>query len=249
MSEILTLIRERRSVRGPFDPERPVSMSDLTQILEAARWSPTAHNMQNFEILVIDDRDVLARLAGISSPASEVFIRENFDQLSFSEEELRRKKVGILGTMFPEAWRTPGADFGEVARESGPSALRDTIKDSPTVLVVTYDTRKRAPASEGDVLGFISLGCAMENMWLVAQSLGIGCQIMSVFSGNAVEAQVKQILDIPEHMKIAFAARLGYSVSGTYEYVRVRRDVKDLAHHNRYGARLDSVGVEPDSHR
>jgi len=71
-------------------------MSDLTQILEAARWSPTAHNMQNFEILVIDDRDVLARLAGISSPASEVFIRENFDQLSFSEEELRRKKVGIL---------------------------------------------------------------------------------------------------------------------------------------------------------
>jgi len=37
----------------------------------------------------------------------------------------------------------------------------------------------------------------MENMWLVAQSLGIGCQIMSVFSGNAVEAQVKQILDIP----------------------------------------------------
>lgn len=33
---------------------------------------------------------------------------------------------------------------------------------------------------------------------------------MSVFSGNAVEAQVRPILDIPEHLKIAFAARLGY---------------------------------------
>ena len=239
MSEILTLIGERRSVRGPFDPERPVSMSDLTQILAAARWSPTAHNMQNFEILVIDDRNVLARLADISSPASEVFIRENFDQLSFSEEELRRKKVGILGTMFPAAWTTPGADFGEGARESGPSALGDTIKGSPTVLVVTYDARKRAPASEGDVLGFIGLGCAMENMWLVAQSLSIGCQIMSVFSGNAVEAQVKQILDIPERMKIAFAARMGYPVATAFKYVRVRRDVADFAHHNRYGARLD----------
>ena len=249
MSEILTLIGQRRSVRGPFDPERPVSMSDLAQILEAARWSPTAHNMQNFEILVIDDRDVLARLADISSPASEVFIRENFDQLSFSEEELRQKKVGILGTIFPAAWTTPGADFGEVARQSEPSALADTIKDSPTVLVVTYDARKRAPASDGDVLGFISLGCAMENMWLVAQSLGVGCQIMSVFSGKAVEAQVKQILDIPEHLKIAFAARLGYPVATAFKYVRVRRDVSDFAHHNRFGNKLNVLDGAPDSHR
>jgi nitroreductase len=30
--------------------------------LEAARWSPTAQNMQNFEILVIDAKDVLAEL-------------------------------------------------------------------------------------------------------------------------------------------------------------------------------------------
>ena len=152
MSDILTLVQERRSVRGPFDPERPISMSDLRQILEAARWSPTAHNMQNFEILVIDAKEVLAKLGDISSPASKVFIRENYAQLASSEEELLQKKVGILGTMFPAAWKTPGANFEEVARESGPSFLKDTIKDSPTVLIVTYDARKRAPASEGDVL-------------------------------------------------------------------------------------------------
>jgi nitroreductase len=224
-------------------------MSDLRQILEAARWSPTAHNMQNFEILVVDAREVLAELGGISSPPSEVFIRENYAQLAFSEEELLAKKVGILGTMFPAAWRTPGAKFDEVARESGPSFLRDTIKDSPTVLIVTYDARKRAPASEGDVLGFISLGCAMENMWLVAQSLGIGCQIMSVFSGKAVEEQVKQILEIPDCMRIGFAARLGYAASSTLKYVRVRRDVADFAHHNRFGVKLNVFDGAPDSQR
>ena len=249
MSDILTLMRDRRSMRGPFDPERPISMSDLRLILEAARWSPTAHNMQNFEILVIDAPEVLARLGDISSPASEVFIRENYDLLSFSEEELLQKKVGVLGTMFPAAWRTPGAKFDEVARESGPSSLRDTINDSPTVLIVAYDARKRAPASEGDVLGFISLGCAMENMWLMAQSLGIGCQIMSAFSGNAVEPQVKRILDIPAHMKIGFAARLGYPVSAAFKYVRVRRDVIDIAHHNRFGARLDPGDAAPNAPR
>jgi nitroreductase len=240
MPDIVLLMQERRSQRGPFDPERPIATSDLKQILEAARWAPTAHNMQNFEVLVIDDKELLARVGQIESPASEVFIRENFEQLSFSEDELRRKKVGILGAQFPESWRTPGADFRAVARESGPSYLRDTMKGSPTVLVVIYDPRKRAPASEGDVLGFMSLGCAMQNMWLAAQSLGIGAQIMSVFGGEHVEKDLKALLAIPAHMKIAFAFRLGYSTAEGYGYVRVRRDAQDFAHHNRFGSRLDA---------
>ena len=51
MPEILKLIQERQSTRGPFDMKRPVSKQDLRQILEAGRWAPTAHNMQNFEIM------------------------------------------------------------------------------------------------------------------------------------------------------------------------------------------------------
>jgi nitroreductase len=236
MSDLWSLIRERRSVRAPFDPDRPISTSDLGQILEAARWSPTAHNMQNFEVIVVDDRSILAELEAVSSPVSETFIRENFAQLSFSEEELRRKKVGILAAGFPAAWTAPGADFARVARESGPSYLRDTIRSSPTLLVVAYDARKRAPASEGDVLGFLSLGCLMENMWLAAQSLGVACQIMSAFSGDAVEPQVKRILGIPGPMRIAFAMRLGYPPGRPFGPVRVRREVADFAYRNRYGA-------------
>jgi nitroreductase len=238
MSDILTLIKERRSVRAPFDPAHPVAIQDVQQILEAARWSPTAHNMQNFEIVIVDDKELLKKLSEIKSPPSEVFIRENFEQLSFSEEELLKKKVGILGSMFPPAWRIPGADFAEVARNSEPSFLKDTMKGCPLVMIVTYDARKRAPASEGDVLGLMSLGCAMENMWLMAQSLGIGLQIMSVFSGTVVEKEVKELLDIPEYMKIAFASRLGYSIPTGFKYVRVRRDVEDCAHHNKFGTKL-----------
>lgn len=240
MPDILTVIQGRRSVRAPFDPERPVAPQDVQQILEAARWAPTAHNMQNFEVLVVDDKDVLARLGDVKSPASAVFIRENFEQLAFSEEELIQKKVGIMGTMFPPAWTTPGADFDKVARESEPSYLKNTMRGCPPVLVVCYDARKRAPASEGDFLGIMSLGCVMENMWLMAQSLGIGFQIMSVFSGNLVEKEVKQILGILDTMQIAFASRLGYPIPTGFKYLRVRRNLEDFAHHNRFGARLSS---------
>jgi hypothetical protein len=64
--------------------------------------------MQNFEIVVVDDRKVLDVLANIETEASQVFVEENYDHLSFSEEELARKKVGLLATMFPPSWSTRG---------------------------------------------------------------------------------------------------------------------------------------------
>ena len=36
--------------------------------------------------------------------------------------------------------------------------------------------RKRAPASEGDALGIMSLGCVMQNMWLMAESWASACR-------------------------------------------------------------------------
>ncbi|MGB8781311.1 MAG: nitroreductase family protein [Candidatus Bathyarchaeia archaeon] len=234
MPDVLKIIQQRRSSRVPFNPNHPVSNKNLRQILEAARWAPTAHNMQNFEILVVDDKEVLEKIGKIKSRVSEAFIRENYQQLSFSEEELLQKKVGILGTNFPPDWRDP-AKLDKAVRKSAPSPLNQRIRGSPLLLIVIYDSRKRAPASEGDVLGFISLGCVMENMWLVAQLFGISVHILSVFSGDVVEKEVKRILNIPESMKIAFAMRLGYPVSRPAKHLRVRRDVEMLTHHNGFG--------------
>ena len=234
MSEILKVIQDRHSSRVPFDQGHAPSKHELMQILEAARWAPTAHNMQNFEIVVVDDKKQLEELGNIESKISEDFLRENYQQLSFSEEELLQKKVGILGTMFPPSWRTPG-DWGKVARESEPFSLDQIINGSPMLLIVTYDTRKRAPASENDALGFMSLGCVMENMWLMAEELGIDFQILSVFGGDSVEQGVKKILEIPEYLRIAYAVRLGYPISEPPKLLRVRRDIEGFAHYNRFG--------------
>ncbi|HUK85086.1 MAG TPA: nitroreductase family protein [Candidatus Acidoferrum sp.] len=233
MNEILKIIRERQSARVPFDPNRPISKDELKQIFEAARWTPTAHNMQNFDVIIIDDKAVLERIGKIKSRISEEFLRENFDQLSFSKEELLKKKTGILAAMFPPDWGDP-KKIAEVAQKTEPMPLTQSIRGSTTLLIVTYDSTKRAPASRGDILGFLSLGCLMENIWLMAQSLGIGLQILSTFSAPPVETEIKKLLGIPEHMKIAYTCRLGYP-AGTSKYLRVRRDIEDFTHNNRYG--------------
>ena len=234
MDDLLRIIRDRHSTRAPFNPRKPVPKGDVRTIIEAGRWAPTAHNMQNFEVIVIDDDKVLERLGNVTTYPSPEFIRENFEQLSMSEGELRRKKVGILGLGFPPAWRDR-TKLEAAIQDRTSGILSETIKGSPTILIVVHDTRKRAPASEGDVLGILSLGCVMENMWLMAQELGIGFQIMSIFSGPAQE-EIKRILKIPRHMAVTFAIRLGY-LAVESDYLRVRRDIESFTFLNEYGKR------------
>ena len=233
MNEVQRIIQERQSARVPFDANRKVSKQDLREILDAGRWAPTAHNMQNYSIIVVDDKEVLNVIGNTKSRISEEFLRENYEQLSFSKEELVKKKTGILGAMFPPAWVDP-SKMAEAARKSEPMPLTQSIRGSPCLIIVVYDPQKRAPASEGDVFGFMSLGCVMENMWLMAQSLGISLQILSTFAAPVVEKQVKQVLGIPETLKIAYTCRLGYP-QGSTKYLRVRREIEDFTHYNKFG--------------
>jgi len=202
-------------------------------MLDAARWAPTAHNMQNFEIIAVDEEERLAEIFAIHLPPTETFVRENYHQLSLSEAELLRRKTGLLASMFPESWQEP-----EAAQDDHAAALHTfvgrTIQHCPLLMVVVHDSRLRAPASEGDLLGFMSLGCVMQNLWLMAESLGISMQVLSSFGDNAVDSRIRRILAIPEHMKIAFAARLGYPDTRPERYLRVRRKIQDFAHRNRY---------------
>jgi nitroreductase len=236
VTQISEVIRKRHSERVPFDPERHPAEGDLRAILEAARWAPTAHNMQNFEIIVVDDKATLAAIGRVHGGTSEDFIRENYAQLSFSEEELTRKGTGLIATMFPPSWRAPDGR-SEEATDVEHGFLDATMRSCPVVVIVAYDTRKRAPASTGDFLGIMSLGCVMQNMWLTAEELGIGMQIMSVFSAQHVEAELREILSIPDHIDIAFACRLGYPSVGPGRYLRVRREIQRFTHHNTFVAR------------
>ena len=232
MNDTIRTINNRHSTRGPFEPNHTIPNKDLQAILDAARWSPTAHNMQNFEIILVNDPSILEQLAAIKAPITQTFITENYQQLSFSEDELQRKKTGILGTMFPDYMRNP--KIKPTTEEHNESFQGSLVTKNPVFLVVLYDPKRRAPASEGDFLGIISLGCIMENMWLAATSLGITCHIISSFNDDPAATQTKKILKIPAQLSIAFTMRLGYT-KGPQRSLRVRRDIKDFTYHNHYG--------------
>ena len=238
MNDILNLIKARRSVRGPFDPLHPIDPENLKKILEAGRWAPTAHNMQNYEILVVDGPEVLESLGNLTAPISETFLRENLALLSFSEQELRQRKVGLLASDFPPDW-TDSSKFDEVVRNGYSIPLKYTIAGSPLLLIVTYDPNKRAPDSEGDVLGLVSLGCLMANMWLMANSLGISVRIMSDLGDIKVTDEVKRTLGVHDRLRIVYGLRLGYPKTDPPEGPRVRRELGDFVHRNEYRNRFE----------
>jgi nitroreductase len=210
----------------------------LSILLEAARWAPTAHNMQNFEILVVDDPAMLASLGSVRRNVSDVFLRENYRQLSFSEEELRRRKTGVLASTFPPSWQRPDADIISMK----PDFLRDSLQGAQTLLLVLYDPEIRAPGSEGDFLGIMSLGCVMQNLWLAAQSLGISMQILSAFGAAPVQHELRPILRIPETRSVAFACRLGSPRLPTVLPLRVRRELPDFVFRNGWGDPIRLAG-------
>lgn len=210
------------------------------RLLEAARWAPTAHNMQNFELLIVDDPMTLARIGALRSSPSETFLRENYRQLRRDERELRERRTGLLAELFPPSWQAADAKAHD-RLDPQHSFLGRSLQGSPTLLLVTYDARTRAPASEGDVLGMMSLGCVLQNIWLTATALGIAVQVLSMMSSAEVEPPLQQILQIPAYMKIGFACRLGYPATLVGRYLRVRREVEQFTHYNRY-ASADSGG-------
>lgn len=235
MNDLLKIIEKRQSDRVPFDPGHPVSKRDLQKILKAGRWAPTANNMQNFEIIVVDDKNIIKSIENIEFPASLTFIKENYRQLSFSVEELKRKKTGVLGTMFPPAWRKENITEKNIISEQNKNVnSHNQMMPTPLLLLVVYDPARRAPASEGDFLGIMSLGCMMENMWLMANSLGISFHVVSSLSGEHAENEIKKMLSIPWNLKIAISFRLGHPIHNP-RYIRVRREVKDFCHHNKFG--------------
>lgn len=238
MQQTLKLILDRYSERGAFDAKRPVAKTDLRMILEAARWAPTPNNMQNFEIVVVDDKQQLEEIGKIPAYMSEDFLRENYVEIAFTEEELRIRKRGMLASMFPAAWTDPQAwDEGSDARFQL-TFLGRAVQENPLLLVVLYDSSRRAPGSERDILGHMGLGCVMENMWLMTEALGIGFRVLTVFSDSPVEREVKKVLHAPARMKVGFACALGYPVQpASSPHLRVRRDLEDFVHYNEFGCR------------
>ena len=181
MPDIVNLMKNRRSIRKYS--ARKVSRKILNEILEAARWAPSAHNSQPWRFTILNKTE--------------------------------EKKV--LAEDMAKAWITDLVKSQIPLEHAMESAKLSTERftRAPTLIIVGVtrtDIPKHISASGNRVerdLAIQSLGAAIQNMLLVAHSLGLGA---CWFCAPAFcKTEVRKALHLPDEFEPQALITFGYA--------------------------------------
>lgn len=158
--DILDVIRDRRSVRR-FSPQ-PIRDKDLRKMIDAARWAPNGSQAQPWRFIIIQDRDMLARMgkmvnAKIDELPISPSIRDGWRQSSVFFA-YAPTTVAVLYRKIPELY--PESDINWIIEKKGCSYNE------------AHDFMGRVE--------LMSVSAAIENLLLTAHSLGYGACWMRV---------------------------------------------------------------------
>ena len=200
---LLALMQRRRSVRTGFLENVPVSDTQVETILEAARWAPSAGNSQPWEFIVVRDRATRQRIA-------DLFKKQLQEKL-----EIER------------AIRGSGAIGGSVAFRRAPVLIL-VLGDPRTVACYPLRTREE----KADSHFYSSLSCAVLQMVLMAECLGLASQYISDVSSPYLSLMLKHLLGIPAELKVYHLIPIGYVSRRPRS--RGRRPLESLVHLESY---------------
>ncbi len=202
---------------------RPDAIPDaaIQQILEAATRAPSARNAQPWCFVVVratEPKRAVARLYLSAWEHAQIY----------------------TAAVDADADIKSGADYGRMMRSV--DALARCLHEVPLLVFACLDTRRLGPLadSSGGILSpqsaYASIFPAVQNLMLAARGLGIGSTLTTVFA--SVEAELREVLDIPPHVHLAALVPLGYP-KRPFRTTR-RRPVSEVAFLDRWGTRFPS---------
>ncbi|MDH3680106.1 MAG: nitroreductase family protein [Acidimicrobiia bacterium] len=216
--ELLEGLATTRAIRRYRD--EPIPDDDLATILFAATRAPTGSNRQNFRFLALTD----GPLAG--------------------------EAKSLLGTSFRAGWNakrsSDGYGWGSGIDDDSPKARMarsmqhfvDHFERTPVVILPCIRSRHHS------LIDGASIYPACQNLLLAARALGYG----GVLTGwhKPVEAELRDLLGIPDEIEVAATIPLGKPV-GHHGPVR-RRPLAELVFDDRWG-RAAPWAVDPEGTR
>lgn len=171
--DLIEGLYNRKSIRKYKDETIP--KEDLTQILEAALQAPSAKNMQNWHLVVIEDQEKINEVASIIKKKHQLII----DKIDNIERTKRFEKMIHYYTFFEKA-----PVLVLVYASSYHSSSSDYLKE----INLMEDYQYHLDAAPG----IQNIGALMQNLLLAAHSLGYGSCWMTGpnFAIKEIEAAV-----------------------------------------------------------
>lgn len=200
-------------------------------LVEAAAMAPSHFNSQPWRFVLVEDRATIEEIARISGESMRRLMEEGTfwkryrPYFRFSEEEMERRRDGILIDQMPAALkpfrRRIFSETGQslMNRLGVPRILgednRKLVAGSPLLLAVLLDRTEYRP---GELSGFYSvfgMGAAVENIWLTTVELGMGIQFVSTPMEIPENwRRIERLLEVPEELALMAVYRLGYVPEG-----------------------------------
>ncbi len=180
MDTLADLIHTRRSIRRYLD--RPVPPALIDQLLEAATWSPSAHNRQPWRFAVIQTTAVKAQLADRLGERLKADRLRDGDPLDVIERDVQRSRDRI---------------------STAPSVIVVCL----SLLAMDQYPDERRSALE-KTMAVQSVAASVQNLLLTAHDLGLGaCWLCAPLFAPDV---VRDVLSLPQDWEAQALITLGY---------------------------------------
>lgn len=195
-NDYIELIQKRRSMRAFTNQE--VSDEDIRKIVDAARYAPSGMNFQPWEYIVVRDKKVISEL-----------VTMNIDDIKLPAiaKKLMAKKSGKpVPKTFSVAKNAPVliVAIGDMRKSITLPGQMYSYKNNKIKL------GKKLPIVDIDGLWYSSMANSFMQMITAATTLGLASQYCTFVSFKMKQKKVKELLEIPEYMKIYDAAAIGY---------------------------------------
>src|SRR5438128_618101 len=196
---VMRSIETLRSVRS-FKPDS-IPKETLDRILRAASMAASGSNTQPWEFVVVQDRDVKARL----------------------KEPMLKKWLARIGG---------GTGMSQRMKETYDEAT-EMLRNSEKVPALVYCCLDLNLIGRGEEVRYASIYPAVQNLMLAAHALGLGtCLTIHGSTPTRGEPEVKKVLGIPDHVKVACLVYLGFPA------VRLgrpkRKPIEEFVHYDRW---------------
>jgi|WetSurMetagenome_2_1015567.scaffolds.fasta_scaffold121591_3 nitroreductase len=218
--EVFEAIYGRRSIRG-FRPD-PVPLRLLDEIIDAARWAPSAQNIQPWELILLGG-DVLAELKARLTEKLEAKEPSALDIPSpeYTEKYARRaaeNRERVDKSRFPPGTKDLQQKRDEFWVKGG------RFHDAPNAIVVCMD-KELLP------LCLLEAGIITQTICLAAYARGLGTCIMrrSVWWPDLI----REALGIPPSKMMVISVAVGYpdTTDRGNDFNRSRVPVTDITYH------------------
>jgi nitroreductase/NAD-dependent dihydropyrimidine dehydrogenase PreA subunit len=194
IEDFIQYIRERRSHRAFL--KKPISKEDLEKLIDAVRYSPTGHNEQTVELIIVQNPQKRKTLSNLAVDFYASAIKK-------AEKDLEDLKSAGKASPAQVAEMEGMVQFFQMIVQARDAGVDPILYDAPAVAIF-HSAAKLITPKDNCIIAATTMG-------LLARTLGLETTFIAMFesAANSYPPLIKE-LGLPEGNKVFGVLVIGY---------------------------------------